>query len=246
MNKKVKKKKSLKLSSKRAKIAKKALRFMPHVFKSKVKMMDQDVKKACILLSQTSYDKMYHYANVAKEEVGWLGTVVKKDDLCFYIKDVFLFDQKVHEFETDISKDALARFSQEVLMQNKNDGIELLNQLRFWGHLHPFGSTSPSKQDDDQMKVFKDSGCKFFVRGIVTKDGKIEFTLYLYDKGIVIKDVPWTIHVPVDKSLEDQIKEEYERKVSYSPPPVKQGDFTEEELTEFDMIYYSENPLVSY
>ncbi|MFC1656530.1 hypothetical protein ACFL14_01000 [Patescibacteria group bacterium] len=202
-------------------MGKKTSVFIPHRANTKIVL---SFGIPIIYISQLAYDKMWHYVNLATKEVSWLGVVKQVSAGSFLIKDVYLLRQEVSYGHTEISTEGLSELGQEILKQP--DGEEVWNNIRFWGHLHPSGSTSPSKQDDDQMDEFaKDKNIPFFIRAILNKDGKIEFTVYLYRQGVIMQDVEWRIYNPVNQGLRDKIKAEFEEKVTETPTHTTPGTY---------------------
>ena len=99
--------------------------------------------------------------------------------------------------------------------------MDVINRLCFWGHSHVRMGTSPSGQDEAQMKIFAESGQPFFIRGILNKERRMEFTVFCYESGIKIVDAEWSIYEPVDESMRSEIEAELLAKVSekvYTPP----------------------------
>lgn len=169
-----------------------------------------------ILITPSALNMMWHYVDAAPDEVSWLGTCVRRGkDLL--IQEVFLLDQQVGPASTVITEDGLSKFAME-LTEKREDGRRVWNSLRFWGHSHVRMGTSPSTQDDDLMDYFRTLGHKFFVRGILNKNGRMEFTVDLYDKGLRIFDAPWRIHNPADFSVRSRITAEMRAKVHPLPP----------------------------
>jgi len=185
----------------------KASSFSPHKFESKVEILEGLPK---IFVSKVAFSKMWHYVDIASEEVSWLGTVGKIGN-DFLIKDVYLLEQEVSSAQTIITEDGLADFGNKILQLQ--DGIDIYNNIRFWGHSHVNMSTSPSGQDENQMDLFESSDNNFFIRGILNKNGRMEFTLYFYDTGLKIVDLEWSVYDPIDHSLRDIIQEEFDEKV---------------------------------
>jgi hypothetical protein len=157
-------------------------------------------------------DTNYIIQEAGNEEVGWLGTVTwLEDENVFQIDSVFLFHQDVGVAHTEIDPEDLARFYMDMLKANP-DNKKLLKRLLFWGHLHPGDMTGPSGQDDEQMKEFAHNA--FFIRGIFTRNGKSVYTLYDYERGIKIYDVPWELtYAGNSAERRDMIRREIRDKV---------------------------------
>ena len=120
---------------------------------------------------------MKYYVQLSNKEIGWLGEAYKNEQSNYiYIKDVMLFKQEVHMTTCEITPEGLSDFAEE-LLQLKN-GMDIWNNLTVWGHSHVNMGVSPSSQDHDQMKVFKDGGHKWFLRIIANKSGELETTLF--------------------------------------------------------------------
>jgi hypothetical protein len=194
---------------------KSASAFCQHAFGNKVETLAVLPR---VLVSRAAYNRMWHIVDIADKEVGWLGTVQKiKQD--FLIEEVFLFKQEVASTTCEISAEGLAEVAME-LMSSRPDGMDVCNRLCFWGHSHVNMGTSPSGQDESQMQTFRESGHSFFIRGIFNKNGRMEFTIFLYESGVKIVDTEWTIYEPVDDSLRAEIEAEFKAKVSEKIYPV--------------------------
>jgi hypothetical protein len=64
------------------------------------------------------------------------------------------------------------------------------------------------------MDLFAQSGHEFFIRAILNKNGRIEFTLYLYATGITLSDVEWGVITQPDERLREEIAAEMKAKVT--------------------------------
>lgn len=189
---------------------KNALRFLPHEYKEAVEMLPGYKPK--IVLSVEAFNSQWHYVNKAGDvELGWMGTVYRSENI-FKIEKVFLFKQIRAPTAAIITTEGLSEVGIEILDSYEN-GMEMLNHLYYWGHSHVNMGTSPSPQDDFQMEVFEDCENDFFIRGILNKKGRMEFTIYLYSIGIKITDVEWLVEEPNEDALEAKIQAEFEEKI---------------------------------
>lgn len=141
-----------------------------------------------VIISKQALDKMHTYTQKCTEEIGWLGTAYKHGRE-IYIEDTYLFDQEVHATTTEITPEGLADFASEILQQE--NGVEIWNNLKMWGHSHVNMAVSPSGQDDSQMATFKDSGHNWFIRLICNKAGELKVDFYDYTTGVIYLDLPW-------------------------------------------------------
>ncbi|HEY9787018.1 MAG TPA: hypothetical protein V6D17_16620 [Candidatus Obscuribacterales bacterium] len=151
-----------------------------------------------VLITPDAYKRMCLYIEIAPKEVGWLGTVSRMDDGDFLIEEVFLVEQEVTSVETELSVEGREKLVLDLLQTGTDEDIERTNKLRFWGHSHVRMGTGPSGTDENTMVTFGREGMPFYIRGIFTKLGRGEFTIYLYDKGYRIIDAPWAVYDPAE------------------------------------------------
>jgi len=163
------------------------VRMHPHMFQIRISSCGGTPR---VTVSKNAYEDMCCIVAEATSEVGWVGTV-KRDGMNFSIEEIFLPGQRGHIATCEITTDGLGNLATEILQ--RENGVEVWNSIRFWGHVHPGNDTDPSGQDNDQMKVFRDSCTDFFVRGILGRGGRMEFTVFFYETGLVFHDVPWNI-----------------------------------------------------
>lgn len=143
-------------------------------------------------------------------EVGWLGTVLEEDGV-YTIDELFLFEQRVHSATCEITGEALSKVIEPIMDKDPRRGSDVIKRLRFWGHLHPHNSPSPSGQDEDQMNAFKDA--PFFIRGIFCPNGKCEFTFYDFESGVRWLKCPWSLDTASNSARRDFIRKEIQEKV---------------------------------
>jgi|GEM_PF-3441151 len=198
--------------------------FVQHSFEGKVEFLDGS-GVPMVLMTREAYSQMWHFVDLAAEEVSWLGTARITPYGNYLIEEVFLLEQQVSATETELSSEGQAKLAQH-LMDTRPDGVEAVNKLRFWGHSHVRMRTSPSHQDEQQMQKLQENGCPWFIRGILNKLGRMEFTIYLWAAGVKITDVPWAIYERVDASMRAGIEAEFQEKVSratYTPHAIPMG-----------------------
>ncbi len=186
--------------------------FVPHRFEPQVRYQ---AGIPHILITQRAYSAMWHIVDLSREEVSWLGTV--KDvsgagSTLFRIEEIFIFKQEVSAVTTAMNPEGLAALAGKIL-DTRADGVDVINALRFWGHSHVHMDTSPSGQDDHQMDIFASSDHPYFIRGILNKRGRAQFTVYFYETGIVVYDVPWSVESSIDAEQREGISAELREKV---------------------------------
>jgi hypothetical protein len=195
-----------------------AKKFLPHEFKNTVEFVAGTPR---VFLTRDAYEDMFILVDeCCSKEVGWVGTVdrVGRD---YLIREVFLVAQEVHATTCEITPDGLAEFAAEILPLR---GIEVANAIRFWGHSHVNMGTSPSGQDDAQLRELAASCGDFFVRGILNKSGRMEFAIVLHDLGVVVRDVTWELWEPADEQRRARWQAEIAAKVrEIKPVPLAAG-----------------------
>jgi hypothetical protein len=158
------------------------------------------VKSPRVLITPDAYKRMNLYIEIAPKEVGWLGTVKRLDNGDFLIEEVFLVEQEVTGVETEMSVEGREKLVLDLLAHG-DAGLDKSNTLHFWGHSHVRMSTGPSGTDENTMMQFGNEGHPYYIRGIFTKLGRGEFTLYLYEQGYRVLDAPWAVWDPKEGIL---------------------------------------------
>lgn len=192
--------------------------FIKHDFKPKVRLQHG---VPSILLSEDAYKDMAALVDLIDMEIGWLGSAFKLvKSNAYYIDKIFLPKQQVHHTTTEISEEGVADMTMEILAEFPDEeGMEIVNSIRFWGHSHVNMETNPSNQDDRQMDAFIATCDDFFIRGIMNKKGKASFTIYDIENELIYEDVSWTVHYLHDECIEkwrQQIKDKVTM-IAYQP-----------------------------
>jgi hypothetical protein len=183
--------------------------FRPHGFRTEFLF---PVHEPLILITPHAMAQMTAYVEIARDEIGWLGTVRRDGDI-FLIDKIFLVEQRVTGTTTELSPDGLIKLSETLLNQGQ-EGLDDYNALRFWGHSHVHMDTNPSGKDDQTMQSFRTEGVDWFVRGIANKRGRLEFTIELFDLDTTIVDVPWRVATLVSEEIKVRATQEIKEKVT--------------------------------
>ena len=158
-----------------------------------------------VAIDPNALNKMAAYVNGCTDEIGWLGTVEKVEGNLYHIQDVFLFKQDVHATTTEITPEGLSEFASELLQQE--DGMEIWNNMKLWGHSHVNMGVTPSGQDHSQMNAFSEGGHDWFMRLIANKKGELKIDIYDYALGLEYHDVKWErIPFEEEKSILEQLE----------------------------------------
>lgn len=161
-----------------------------------VKLMDRFAPKISINLN--AMNKMKEYIRQSDLEIGWLGTSRRVGNV-FYIDDVFLFRQEVHATTTEITTEGLNEFAMELLYEE--NGVEIWNNMKVWGHSHVNMPTTPSGQDDKQIEVFAENAEDFFIRIIANKSGDFRIDLYDFTTGVIYEKLSYEINYGADTEI---------------------------------------------
>lgn len=161
-----------------------------------VKLMDRFAPKISINLN--AMNKMKEYVRQSDLEIGWLGTSRRVGNV-FYIDDVFLFKQEVHATTTEITTEGLNEFAMDLLYEE--NGVEIWNNMKVWGHSHVNMPTTPSGQDDKQIEVFAENAEDFFIRIIANKSGDFRIDLYDFTTGVIYEKLPYEINYGGDTEI---------------------------------------------
>lgn len=171
----------------------KLISFCPHSFQTKVEFFGQ----SRIFITPKALNDMTIMVDECDTEIGWMG-MVDRIDYTFIIRNVFLTKQEVSAASVDLDK---ADFADKLIGMEIDD----MNRIRFWGHSHVNMGTTPSGTDVNELKEFVQDGAEYFISGIFNKSGQASFTL-LFDNGLKISDVPWSLYVPAGEADREEIK----------------------------------------
>lgn len=185
-----------------------------------------------LYINKIAIDKMLEYIDQSNLEIGWLGSAERVND-AYQITDVFLFKQEVHATTTEITTEGLSEFAME-LMQQEN-GVEIWNNMRVWGHSHVNMSTSPSSQDDKQMDLFLENSNDFFIRIIANKKEEFRIDIWDFAVGVIYESVPYDVIYPNElatqiNSLSKQISVLKEKLNTLINPPQEIKDNIKNEI----------------
>jgi len=160
----------------------------PHTFDSKVKITGETPSH--VIFSPKALEDMYIIVDQCPEEVSWLG-IVQEFEGGFFVDEIHLVEQEVGPAVTEMMTNGLSELATTLLAQE--GGCEKINRLRFWGHSHVNMDTFASSQDQDQISLWKKNGLPYLIRAIMNKRGKLQLSIFLFDRGIQIDDAPWSV-----------------------------------------------------
>lgn len=186
-----------------------------------------------VFITELALNKMFIFTKEIATEVGWLGTV-KRNQNHFLIEDVFLLKQEVHATTTEITSEGLTAFAEEILA--KENGFDMWNEMRMWGHSHVNMGITPSGQDNSQMEVFSSSGHEFFIRLICNKKGELAVDVYDFETGMEYHGANWqVIEERTEKEIEiNNIMDEIEKK--YQELQKEKNEIKEGKIKELETV----------
>lgn len=164
-----------------------------------------------VFIEPLAYAKMANIVSICEKEVGWLGTATRDvENNSIFVHDVFLFEQEVSSVTCDITEEGLNEFANHVLQQE--NGMDILNNIKLWGHSHVNMGVTPSQTDNEQMEIFADNN-DWFLRLIANKSGELSIDMYNYEHNIVIHDISWNLYIAEFEETYEFIEEEIKNKV---------------------------------
>lgn len=183
--------------------------YFPHNFKQEIKILSS-VNIPEIIISQNAFNDIKSIVSqCGNNEISWLGSVEKIENI-YYINNVYLLQQTVSIASIEIEPEAIAELATRLIMDKK---LQEVNKLRFWGHVHPNNSTSPSMTDEKQMKLFVNEQTDFYIRGIFGRKGRAEFSVFDYVQKLQFDDVEWEIQNICNEERDKQIKAQIDKYV---------------------------------
>jgi len=165
--------------------------FKPHEFKNAISCQFTPL----IMLTPEVFYDMSKLVQSFDKEIGWVAEVERIKGT-FIVKKIFLPGQDVDYTTTEITAEGFSMMAEAILEDDPENGTDVLNRIRFWGHSHHNMACTPSGQDDAQMEMLSKDVDDYFIRCIANKKGEMIMTLYLFDIGVVIDDCKWQIYYP--------------------------------------------------
>lgn len=157
-------------------------------------LLRSGVESPTVYISLEAYIKVRQLVDQCDKEIGWFGAVERSGEE-YQIYDIFVFDQDVHETETDIDAASIGKVVHELYEQGKEKEV---NELNFWGHSHVNMACNPSGQDKSQALEFAEDNpnIEFMICGIFNKKGEIRIDLYDYKNREAWLELPIKLGTP--------------------------------------------------
>lgn len=170
--------------------------------------LPKDIKKPTVYISDTAYLKMMVYVRDTETEIAWHGTVERNlEENYYYIKDVFLYPQRVTGTTVQTDQDKYNQWMEEL-------EDDIYNNLRFQGHSHVNMGTSPSGTDlnyyNDILQVLPKTD--YYIFAIMNKSGSLNVFVYDLAQNLIFEnqDIVIRIIAPDTNCLLEDINDEKE------------------------------------
>ena len=160
-------------------------------FSDLTKEYEDTVKKPIIYFSMEAWLKMLKLVKDCDKEIAWQATVEKRKfknkedstDFYYYIKQVFVYPQKVTGTFVDTDEVKYAEWSLRL-------EDEVYNTLRFQGHSHVNMGVTPSATDLNTYQNFLDQLAKddFYIFMILNKRNEVNIMVYDYAQDMLFEN----------------------------------------------------------
>lgn len=176
----------------------------------------QETEKPTIYINSDAYLKMMMYVRDTATEIAWHGTVIRsKKENAYYIKDVFLYPQKLTAATVETDQEKYNKWLEEL-------DDTTFNSLRFQGHSHVNFAVTPSGTDlsyyDSILQVLPSTDYYIFM--ILNKSGDTTFLIYDLDKNTIYENTDINVKIVLENTdLIAQIKTQKEQYCEKPVPP---------------------------
>lgn len=183
--------------------------FKPDDRKTTYRLFTQEKKTAPnIIFSVTALKWIHALIEAHSSEVGFYAVVDETKENTYYIRDIFYpKHDEANGGTCETSTEGETEIMEYLIEKNREDDIP---KIRFWGHVHPQGFTSPSGQDETQAFERMNSTQSYLIRAICT-DKEISISFFDYKDQIRFDNIKWTIEEGASNSALmiklDKIKE---------------------------------------
>lgn len=183
--------------------------------KDVMKVDPQTVKKPIVYMLGNTYLKMLQYVLLSDNEIAWRGTVERKEHI-FFIKDVFLYPQKVTGATVQEDPDEGQKWSDAL-------PTEVYNTMRFQGHSHVnmgafWSGTDKADQNAHLQELLDDD---YYIFAVMNKKQDILVEVYDLAQNVIFEKEDVTFKVFLDKktlisSLKDEIEKYIKKPATYT------------------------------
>lgn len=185
----------------------------------KEQLKEANYKRPIIYMTAGTYLKMQEYVKQCDVEIAWHGTVKRGTDdkkHLFYIKDVFLYPQKIASATVQVDDTKYTQWTEKL-------DIDTFNNMRFQGHSHVNMGTFYSSTDEENKRAFLNDllDDDFYIFLVTNKRGEHNFEIYDLAQNIIFEknDIDFRVYLNENDNL-SMVKseiEEYCTKQTYTP-----------------------------
>ena len=185
----------------------------------KEQLEQSNVKKPIVYMMASTYLKMLEYVLKCDTEIAWHGTVKRGEGdkkHIFFIKDVYLYPQKIAAATVQVDDDKYTQWS------DKQD-VDTFNNRRFQGHSHVNMGTTYSGTDEANKAEFLQDllDDDYYIFLVTNKRQEHNFEVYDLAQNIIFenKDIDFRIYLNEDTVLDsiDEDMKTYLTKPTYTP-----------------------------
>jgi len=183
--------------------------FKPDDRKVTYRLFTQEKKVAPnIIFSVTALKWIRALIEAHTTEVGFYAIIDEQEEYTYYIRDIFYPKHCAADGGTcEISPEGETEVMEYLCDKGREEEIPF---IRFWGHYHPQGFTTPSGQDETQAFDRMNSTQAYLIRAICS-DNEISISFFDYQNQIRFDNIKWTVEENASKNAMiqklDDIKE---------------------------------------
>lgn len=172
--------------------------------------INDNVKKPIVYMMASTYLKMLEYVLKCDTEIAWHGTVRRgtgDKSHIFFIKDVYLYPQKIAAATVQVDDDKYTQWSDA-------QDTEAFNNRRFQGHSHVNMSTFYSGTDEANKNAFLQDllDDDYYIFLVTNKRQEHNFEIYDLAQNIIFenKDIDFRVYLNENELL-DTVSDEMEK-----------------------------------
>lgn len=190
--------------------------------------LNNEIKKPIVYMMANTYLKMLEYVLRCDTEIAWHGTVRRGEGAkshIFYIKDVYLYPQKIAAATVQVDDDKYTQWS------DKQDA-DSFNNRRFQGHSHVNMGTFYSGTDETNKNAFLQDllDDDYYIFLVTNKRQEHNFEIYDLAQNIIFenKDIDFRVYLTENELLEsipDEISN-YCTKQTYQSSPATYNSYS--------------------
>lgn len=172
--------------------------------------LDNEIKRPIVYMMANTYLKMLEYVLKCDTEIAWHGTVKRgtgDKSHIFFIKDVYLYPQKIAAATVQVDDDKYTQWS------DKQDA-ETFNNRRFQGHSHVNMGAFYSGTDENNKYAFLQDllDDDYYIFLVTNKRQEHNFEIYDLAQNVIFehKDIDFRVYLN-ENELIDSIPDEMTR-----------------------------------